>query len=151
MNPRRLGASVVHDVDMAVDDALLQAAQELIRDRFGTEPWSGAAAMRLDDGTILTSTAPDALLDTVSLCHETGALCEAFKLGRSVTDTVCLVQPEPGSFRVLAPCGVCQERLFLYGPDVSVGVPSGDGAWRSVALGEVQPHHWRQGLPAAED
>jgi hypothetical protein len=24
---------------------------------------------------------------------------------------------------VLAPCGVCQERLFAYGPDVEVAVP----------------------------
>lgn len=102
--------------------------------------------MRLDDGTILCSTAPDALNETVSLCHETGSLCEAYKLDRQVTDSICVVQPSPGVFQVLTPCGVCQERLFLYGPRVSVGVPTGEGSWQSMELGEVQPHYWRHGL-----
>ena len=132
---------------MTPTDDLADAAQQLIRQRFGDEPWSGAAAVRLDDGTILTSTGPDALNEAVSLCHETGALCEAFKLGRAVTDSICVVQPSPMSFRVLAPCGVCQERLFLYGPDVRVAVPTDDGGWTYVALSDVQPHHWRKGLP----
>ena len=37
----------------------MDAAIELVRTRFGGKAWSGAAALRLADGTILTSTAPD--------------------------------------------------------------------------------------------
>ena len=132
---------------MSIDDDLFHAALSLLRDRFGDEAWSGAAAVRLEDGTILTSTAPDALNPAVELCHETGALCEAFKLGGTVIESICVVQPTPGAFRVLAPCGVCQERLFLYGPTVRAGVPVPDGGWTLVALSELQPHHWRRGLP----
>ena len=41
---------------MAVDKTLVDAAIELVQERFGDEPWSGAAAMRLDDGSAITST-----------------------------------------------------------------------------------------------
>jgi cytidine deaminase len=131
---------------MTTDQDLFHAARSLLQDRFGDTPWSGAAAVRLADGTILTSTAPDAVNPAVELCHETGALCEAFKLDADVRESICVVQPEPGSFQVLAPCGVCQERLFLYGPTVRVGVPSPHGGWRFVSLTEVQPHYWRTSL-----
>lgn len=132
---------------MAVDDELVSAAIALVRSRFGSIPWSGAAAMRLDDDSILTSASPDTVNDAVSLCHETGALCEAFKLGRQIVESVCVTQRSPDQFVVLTPCGVCQERLFLYGATVEVGVGAPVGTWQSLRLGQVQPHHWRNGLP----
>ena len=71
-----------------------------------------------------TGTAPDFPNQAVSLCHETGALCEAFKLGRGVTGSVCVTAAdEDRGYWILAPCGVCQERLFAHGPDVEVAVP----------------------------
>lgn len=133
-----------------MDDELVSAAVALVTKRFGQRAWAGAAAMRLDDGSILTSTAPDALNDAVALCHETGALCEAFKLDRRVVASVCVTQRSPEDFLVLAPCGVCQERLFLHGPDVEVGVGLPDGSWSSQRLAELQPHYWRNVLPDAD-
>jgi cytidine deaminase len=132
---------------VAVDSELVEAAIELVRERFGDEAWAGAAAVRLDDGAIVTSTAPDSLNDSVALCHETGALCEAFKLGKRVVASVCVTLDPEGRFLVLAPCGVCQERLFLYGPDVEVGVGQLDGSWQSTSLAQLQPHYWRNVLP----
>jgi hypothetical protein len=46
-----------------------------------------------------------------------------------------------GRFWILTPCGVCQERLFAYGPAVQVGVPHPEEPerWRSMRLDEVQP------------
>jgi cytidine deaminase len=131
---------------MSVDEELVAAAVDLVDRRFGDTPWAGAAAMRLDDGSVVTSTAPDVPNEAVSLCHEVGALCEAFKRGRAVVASVCVVRPSPGERLVLAPCGVCQERLFAYGPAVEGGVGDGSG-WRSLRLDEVQPHHWRKALP----
>jgi cytidine deaminase len=91
---------------MAVDQELVDAAIELARTRFPGQAWSGAAAMRLDDGTILTSTAPEALNDAVSLCHETGAICEAFKRGRRVVASACVTAADGDrGYWVLAPCG----------------------------------------------
>lgn len=137
----------LHTVWMGVDAELVDAAVALVRERFGAVEWAGAAAVRLEDGSILTSTAPDIVNEAVSLCHETGALCEAYKLGKNVVASVCVVQPTVGQTLVLAPCGVCQERLFVYGPAVEVGVATADGGWRSARLDEVQPHHWRKVLP----
>jgi cytidine deaminase len=128
---------------MAVDQALVDAAIDLATTRFAGEPWSGAAAVRLDDGAILTSTGPDAPNVAASLCHETGAICEAFKLGRRIIATVCVTAaPTPGNYWILAPCGICQERLFAHGPDVEVGVPEpGDPThWQTLRLRDVQPH-----------
>lgn len=121
---------------MGVDQELVDATAALMRGRFGPTPWAGAAAMCLDDGSIVTSTAPDAINDAVALCHETGALCDAFKAGKAVVSSVCVVQPSADQILVLAPCGVCQERLFVYGPSVEVGVPDGGGG---PALGLVCP------------
>ncbi|MEU6171528.1 cytidine deaminase [Streptantibioticus parmotrematis] len=138
--------------DLAVvDRQLVDAAVELARSRFPDgEQWSGAAALRLDDGTVLTSVAPQPPNVAVSLCHETGALCEAFKRDRRVVASVCVVDAGAGRGHwVLTPCGVCQERLFVYGPDVAVGVPEPQDPrrWRSLRLRDVQPHWFARVFP----
>jgi len=137
---------------MAVDQELVDAAIELARTRFPGQDWSGAAALRLDDGAILTSTAPEAPNSAVSLCHETGAICEAFKRGRRVVASVCVTAAAADAGRgywVLAPCGVCQERLFAYGPDVEVAVPEPEDPrrWRTLRLRDVQPHWFARVFP----
>ena len=135
----------------AVDQELVDAAIALVHARFdesGAE--AGAAAMRLSDGAIVTSVAPAALNSAVELCHETGALCEAYKRGLDVVASVCVTRLEDRrDLWILSPCGVCQERLLVYGPDVAVGVPApGDPTrWVSVRLRDVQPHWWGQVFP----
>jgi cytidine deaminase len=46
--------------------------------------------MLLDDGTILTGTAPDAINPSVEVCHEVEPHRAAFRLGRRVLASVCL-------------------------------------------------------------
>jgi cytidine deaminase len=135
---------------MAVDQALVDAAVDLASSRFGGEPWSGAAALRIEGGDILTSTGPDAPNVAAGLCHETGAICEAFKLDRRVTATVCVTAAQPGGrYWILAPCGICQERLFAYGPDVEVAVPRPEDPtlWHTLLLRDIQPHWFGQLFP----
>lgn len=84
----------------------------------------GAAAVRLADGRVLTSVGLDNLNMSVTLCHETGALIQAYTLDVAVTATVCLCRDrERGRVLVLPPCGICQERLALWGPEVEAAVP----------------------------
>jgi cytidine deaminase len=126
-----------------IEQDLVDAAIALTRSRFPGEAWAGAAALRLDDGTVLTSTAPHPPNAAVQLCHETGAICEAFKRGRRVVASVCVTAAdEDRGFWILAPCGVCQERLFAYGPDVEVAVPDAEDhrRWHTLRLRDVQPH-----------
>ena len=133
---------------MDVDTALIQAIIAFIEKRFPGEGQDGAAGMYTSSGNMLISTAPEAFNDGVSLCHETGCLCEAYRLNESVTATACLVRESPERFILLSPCGVCQERLFLYGPNVSVAVPADDDPtrWQAKRLSELQPFYWRKAL-----
>jgi len=134
-----------------VDQKLVDAAIELATRRYANDPdgdgWAGAAAMYTSDGRILTSVYVDAPNAAAELCCETGAIAEAHKLAVAVRASVCVSRDDPGSlFVILAPCGICQERLAFWGGDVQVGVPDSNDAssWLSVSLRDVQPHYWRR-------
>ncbi|SFK33660.1 cytidine deaminase [Halobacillus dabanensis] len=129
---------------MDIEQKLYQAATELIEERY-PDGWGGAAAMHTSDGHILTSVAPEVINASTELCIETGAILEAHKLNTRITYSICVVrEDENDPFKILSPCGVCQERLFYWGGDVKVGISSlhGDGSLIFKTLDEVQPYHW---------
>lgn len=129
-----------------LDDKLYKAALAFLEERFGGQPWKGVAAMYTASGRILLSTAPECLNDSASLCHETGALCEAYKLDEDVAASICISRDDRGVVHVLTPCGICQERLFFYGPGVEVAVPAekNSSKWTSKKLADIQPYYWRK-------
>ncbi len=131
---------------MKLDSTLVESAKAFVQLRFPTQPWAGAAALYTEDGQILVSTAPTFPSASVELCHEAGALCEAFKLDKKITATVCVSRDESGKFHILTPCGVCQERLMLYGSDVEAAVPLDVDStkWQVKTLNELQPYYWRK-------
>ncbi|MBX0358398.1 cytidine deaminase [Halobacillus sp. Nhm2S1] len=121
---------------------LYEEAKALIQHRYPSG-WGGAAALRLEGGTILTSVAPDVINDAVNLCMETGAILEAHKRNMKVTHSLCIARDdESSSFKVLSPCGVCQERLFYWGDEVKVAVTHPGDELMFKTLAEVQPYHW---------
>ncbi len=130
---------------MKLDQALVDAAIAQLDRRWPPGEEGGAAAVYLDDGRILTSVGLDNFNGGVTLCHETGAFCQAYTLDRRVTASVCVFRmPEDQRIVVLPPCGICQERLALWGPEVEVGVPDPDApaGWRARTLAEVNPCYW---------
>lgn len=131
---------------MKLDQKLVDAAIEFTKQRFPTEEWAGASAMYTDGGQVLISTSPETMNDSVSVCHEMGAICEAYKLNQKVTASVCVARDEAGHFHILTPCGVCQERLFIWGNKVEVAVPlDGDSTkWQMKLLSDVQPYYWKK-------
>ena len=130
-------------------ESTLAACRNLIATRFAADESRGAAAVLLDDGTILTGTSPDFLNSSTTLCHEAEPYCAAFRLDRTILASVCLHRFEDGRHVVLSPCGVCRERLAGHGPDVLVAVPgSSDGTEvRWVTLREALPHYWLTVIP----
>lgn len=128
---------------MDIEQKLYQAAIELIEKRYPTG-WGGAAAMYTNDGEILTSVAPEVINASTELCIETGAILEAHKFNAKITHSICVVRDvENEEFKVLTPCGVCQERLIYWGRDVKVAVSSNDEKpLLFKTLEEVQPYHW---------
>jgi cytidine deaminase len=136
-------------VDPTSLTATIDACRSLIAARFPDDDHHGAAAMLLDDGTILTGTSPDAINSSVQVCHEIEPYCAAFRLGRSVVASVCLHREPGGRTLVLSPCGVCRERLATHGPNVLVAVADITDPtvviWRT--LKEVLPDYWLTVFP----
>lgn len=130
---------------MKLDAKLVAAAKEYIEKRFPDQSWAGAAAMYTDDGSLLVSTAPGVVSASVELCHEVGAICDAYKLNQKVTATVCVSRDDKGEFHILTPCGVCQERLMFWGDEIECAVPSPQDStkWEVRRLKDLQPYYWR--------
>ena len=130
---------------MRLDQGLVDAAIEQARKRWPTGE-SGAAAIYLEDGRVLTSVFAESPNEAAGLCHETGAICEAHKLNLAVTASVCVSrETERDPFVILTPCGICQERLAFWGGEVQVAIPDPEDPtkWQSKRLHEVQPYYWR--------
>lgn len=105
---------------------------------------------RVEDGTIYTSVAPHVINDATNLCIETGAIAEAHKYDKKVTHTLCLVRDDAHSpFIVLSPCGICQERLFYWGPKVQCAISTSGETIVFKTLQQLQPYHWTEAY--AED
>jgi cytidine deaminase len=123
---------------MHLDQHLLDAAVALLESR-GRDV-SVAAAAYLDDGEILTSVSVDNINAAATLCAETGVICRAYTLGKRITASACVAKLD-GRVVVLAPCGICQERLALWGPELQVAVAD-SGGWATKTLAELNPVYW---------
>jgi cytidine deaminase len=146
-------ARKIAPVEEADLSAAVDTCRSLITTRFPDDDHHGAAAMLLDDGTILTGTAPAAINPSVEVCHETEPYCAAFRLGRRIVASGCLHREPGGRTLVLSPCGVCRERLAAHGPNVLVAVADLDDPTRVVwkTLKHVLPHYWMTAFPDETD
>lgn len=127
---------------MSIEQTLYDTAIEFIKNRYPSG-WGGAAVIHTDDNRFLISVAIDVFNASAELCIETGAICEAHKWNVGVTHCICVVRDdEQSEFKVLTPCGICQERLRFWGEDVLVGVTTNDSSLKFVRLGELMPYYW---------
>lgn len=135
---------------MNIEQKLYHAAIDLIKKRYPSG-WGGAAAMYTENGQILTSVSPNVINASIELCIETGAILEAHKLNKKITHSLCAVRDDENSkFKVLTPCGVCQERLYYWGSDVKAAITSKDGKLIFKTLEEIQPYHWTKAYDVEE-
>lgn len=139
---------------MDADQELFDHAVDQMRRRWPDAPEAVAAAVRLEDGSILTGIALDNFNSAMSLCAETGPICSAYSSEQRIVASVC-VSREAGrdGFTVLSPCGACQERLALWGPHVRVGVAdaSQPTGWSSRSLIELNPYYWATVFAEGDD
>ncbi|WP_026212244.1 cytidine deaminase [Longispora albida] len=137
---------------MNLDQKLMDAAVAQLDRRWPAGQHGGAAAMYLEDGRIVTSVGFDNVNGGASLCGETGAICQAYTLGLRVTASVFVFREIGGEPYVMAPCGICQERLAMWGPDVQVAVPdpASETGWGVRTLAEVHPYYWAKVFAGGE-
>ncbi len=117
----------------------------LIETRLASSSWKTAAAIRLDDGSILSGIGLANFSSAAGFCAEVGPLAQAYTEDRNVIASICVNRSDDRETDlVLAPCGVCQERLALWGPDVEVGVTdaTNPAGWSSRRLEELMPFYW---------
>ena len=143
---------------MPVDELLYDAAVALIESRLPSADWATAAALRMDDGSIIVGIGFDNFNSGAGLCAEVGPIAQAYTEGRRVTGSICVNRSRDRQHDlVLAPCGLCQERLALWGPDVEVGVADGEEprGWSSRWLKELNPYllgnHFFRGRALADN
>lgn len=133
-----------------IEQEMYHKAIELIEKRYPTG-WGGAAVIYTEDGRFLTSVALETANGGAQLCIEVGAMCEAHKYNVKVTHCLCVVRNEKNSpYKILSPCGICQERLRYWGTDVKVGVTTKENILKFVTLDKMQPYHWTDVYPANE-
>lgn len=130
---------------MQIDQTLIDAAISLMKHKYPTGQ-GGAAAMYTKSGKILTSIGiENSPHDAVNLCYETGCILEALKLGEEIVATACVSRSDENSpIVILTPCGICQERLRIWGGDIVAAVPQKNDftKWQSKTLDELEPYYW---------
>ena len=128
--------------DFMIEREMRRLAIELIEKRYPTG-WGGAGVVHTANGNFYTSVCIDTANASAILCIETGAMLEAHKYNEKVTHCLCLIRDDENApYRVLSPCGICQERLRYWGEDVLVGVTTEDNSLKFVRLGELMPYYW---------
>jgi len=133
-----------------IEQKMYRKAIEFIPTRY-PKGWGGVAIIHTADDQYFISVAIETANSGVSLCIEVGAMCEAHKCNACVTHCLCVVRDDENSpFKILSPCGVCQERLRFWGEDVKVGVTTLENNLKFVTLDELQPYHWTNAYPAEE-
>lgn len=133
-----------------IENRMYQMVIELIQNRYPIG-WGGAAVVHTAKDHFFTSVALDTANGGAQLCIEVGAMCEAHKMNERVTHCLCVVREDERSpFKILSPCGICQERLRYWGTDVLVGVTTTSNDLQFMPLSKLQPFHWSAAYPAEE-
>lgn len=133
-----------------IEEEMYNRATAFIEKRY-PKGWGGVAVIYTGDDRYLMSVAPETFNASTELCIEVGAICEAHKFNVNVTHCICVVRDnEDSPFKILSPCGICQERLRYFGVEMKVGVTTKDRQLKFVPLGELQPYHWTNAYRADE-
>ena len=131
-----------------IEQELYRKAVELIEKRYPTG-WGGAGVVHTSKGNYYTSVSIDTANASAVVWILLGALRVAHKYNEKVTHCMCLTRDDENSpFKVLSPCGICQERLRYWGEDVQVAVTTSEDTIKFVELRELQPYHWTNAYPA---
>lgn len=133
-----------------MEQILYDQVTKFIEERYPVG-WGGAAIMKTEQGSYLLSVALESANGSAGLCMETGAMCEAQRLNEKITHSLCVTRDDEKSpFKVLTPCGICQERLSYWGDDVLVGITNESKQVVFKPMNEINLFHWTKAYDMAE-
>lgn len=127
---------------MSIEDEMLKTAVDFLNERYGKNKEGGVAVLRIETGEYLISVWPEVNNSSADLCAETGAICEAHKLNKKVTHSICVCRDQDKPYEILTPCGICQERLYYWGSDVKCAITNKENKLIFKTLKEIQPYYW---------
>lgn len=117
----------IHDLDPK-DQALIETARTLIRERYKENRHHIGAALRTRSGKVHTGIHLDTYVGRASVCAEAVAVGKAMAAGDSDIEAIVSVRhPRPREanqeIQIVSPCGICREMLADFAPDCRVIVP----------------------------
>lgn len=127
---------------MTIEEEMLKIAVDFLNERYGENNEGGVAVLRIETGEYLISVWPEVNNSSADLCAETGAICEAHKLNKKVTQSICVCRDQGEPYQILTPCGICQERLYYWGSDVKCAITNRENKLIFKTLKEIQPYYW---------
>lgn len=128
---------------MSMEKEMFHKALNFLNERYGENKAGGVAVLRIETGEYLTSVWDEERNSSAYLCAETGAICEAHKLNKKVTHSLCICRQEDNQpYEILSPCGICQERLYYWGKGVKCAISTKDNSIVFKTLEELQPYYW---------
>lgn len=127
---------------MNIEKEMYEIACNFLDERYGKNNEGGVAVLRIENGKYLISVWPVVNNSCADLCAETGAICEAHKLNKKVTHSICVCRDQDGPNEILTPCGICQERLYYWGSDVKCAITNKENKLIFKTLKEIQPYYW---------
>ncbi|HVI91169.1 MAG TPA: cytidine deaminase [Dongiaceae bacterium] len=144
--------SSVNTLDLsAADQALVDAARELITARYVENRHHIAAAVRGGSGHVYTGLHLDTYVGRASVCAEAVALGQALGAGETrIEAIVSLRHPRPREqhrdCKVVSPCGICREMLTDFAAGCAVILPgtSPEAPLRRVPVEQLLPEKYRR-------
>jgi cytidine deaminase len=105
--------------------------------------WTGATALRLVSGEILTHCAPEAQNNVVSIYMEVGAILAAHQKKERVTHCISVARNNSqADYKIMSPSGICQERLAFWGGNVKVAISNPENRLKFQTIKELMPFKW---------
>jgi cytidine deaminase len=124
-----------------VDQALIDAARDILKRRFRVDRHEVGAALRTRSGQVFQAVNLDVRLRRASVCAEAVAIGMARAAGDTEIEAIVAVN---GAGRVLSPCGPCRELLSDYAPDARVIVPGPRGP-EQESIQQLLPRRYNKG------
>ena len=130
------------------DEALVQAARDVLLRHYKPFWHTVGAALRSRDGRVWTGVHLGAVVGRLSICAEVIAVGRAVMNGDGTIECAVAVRhPKPGepdqTIAVVPPCGACRETLTDYDPAAMVIVPTAAGL-RRVPVRMLLPYPYQR-------